>query len=141
MIRRPPRPTRTDTLFPYTTLFRSKLVLFALPVEIGIDHVHQHEIEAVARKRYRVRRADEELGIADPRRQRLPPHLRRRIVKIGRLPGDDPSIGPDRTAHDLRIITTAPEQVQSPTPHFEAEKTQHLEGPPAFIHLPRVRGR
>src|SRR3546814_17934637 len=24
MIRRPPRATRTDTLFPYTTLFRSK---------------------------------------------------------------------------------------------------------------------
>src|SRR3546814_4679131 len=29
MIRRPPRSTRTDTLFPYTTLFRS-------------DHVHVH---------------------------------------------------------------------------------------------------
>src|SRR3546814_4353415 len=28
MIRRPPRSTRTDTLFPYTTLFRS-----ALPIE------------------------------------------------------------------------------------------------------------
>src|SRR3546814_2037212 len=27
MIRRPPRSTRTDTLFPYTTLFRSSLVL------------------------------------------------------------------------------------------------------------------
>src|SRR3546814_16146875 len=27
MIRRPPRSTRTDTLFPYTTLFRSGLVL------------------------------------------------------------------------------------------------------------------
>src|SRR3546814_13456104 len=26
MIRRPPRSTRTDTLFPYTTLFRSKHV-------------------------------------------------------------------------------------------------------------------
>src|SRR3546814_13184793 len=26
MIRRPPRSTRTDTLFPYTTLFRSHLV-------------------------------------------------------------------------------------------------------------------
>src|SRR3546814_7937063 len=26
MIRRPPRSTRTDTLFPYTTLFRSALV-------------------------------------------------------------------------------------------------------------------
>src|SRR3546814_20273402 len=30
MIRRPPRSTRTDTLFPYTTLFRS------LEVELGI---------------------------------------------------------------------------------------------------------
>src|SRR3546814_5441551 len=27
MIRRPPRSTRTDTLFPYTTLFRSHLAL------------------------------------------------------------------------------------------------------------------
>src|SRR3546814_8963081 len=26
MIRRPPRSTRTDTLFPYTTLFRSKVI-------------------------------------------------------------------------------------------------------------------
>src|SRR3546814_15855433 len=26
MIRRPPRSTRTDTLFPYTTLFRSPLI-------------------------------------------------------------------------------------------------------------------
>src|SRR3546814_8076904 len=31
MIRRPPRSTRTDTLFPYTTLFRSpKLAAFAM---------------------------------------------------------------------------------------------------------------
>src|SRR3546814_20247921 len=29
MIRRPPRPTRTDTLFPYTTLFRSELLHIA----------------------------------------------------------------------------------------------------------------
>src|SRR3546814_2614536 len=29
MIRRPPRSTRTDTLFPYTTLFRSKTSLLA----------------------------------------------------------------------------------------------------------------
>src|SRR3546814_8367788 len=32
MIRRPPRSTRTDTLFPYTTLFRSEIVfLFNAP--------------------------------------------------------------------------------------------------------------
>src|SRR3546814_4166000 len=33
MIRRPPRSTRTDTLFPYTTLFRSGLGVFE------IDHL------------------------------------------------------------------------------------------------------
>src|SRR3546814_17764847 len=31
MIRRPPRSTRTDTLFPYTTLFRSKVNDCAAP--------------------------------------------------------------------------------------------------------------
>src|SRR3546814_10229615 len=31
MIRRPPRSTRTDTLFPYTTLFRSRLSIPAGP--------------------------------------------------------------------------------------------------------------
>src|SRR3546814_5168489 len=30
MIRRPPRSTRTDTLFPYTTLFRSKVELLCV---------------------------------------------------------------------------------------------------------------
>src|SRR3546814_10161006 len=30
MIRRPPRSTRTDTLFPYTTLFRSTVTLLVL---------------------------------------------------------------------------------------------------------------
>src|SRR3546814_4560536 len=29
MIRRPPRSTRTDTLFPYTTLFRSLMLLLS----------------------------------------------------------------------------------------------------------------
>src|SRR3546814_2390642 len=33
MIRRPPRSTRTDTLFPYTTLFRSSA--FPAPLEHG----------------------------------------------------------------------------------------------------------
>src|SRR3546814_9772786 len=41
MIRRPPRSTRTDTLFPYTTLFRSDqefvLVRADVPAEIYSD--------------------------------------------------------------------------------------------------------
>src|SRR3546814_4453907 len=31
MIRRPPRSTRTDTLFPYTTLFRSRVTIACPP--------------------------------------------------------------------------------------------------------------
>src|SRR3546814_15826489 len=38
MIRRPPRSTRTDTLFPYTTLFRSDLGLQGRVLEDGLDH-------------------------------------------------------------------------------------------------------
>src|SRR3546814_6132835 len=35
MIRRPPRSTRTDTLFPYTTLFRSPLLRRGCSAEVG----------------------------------------------------------------------------------------------------------
>src|SRR3546814_2444104 len=50
MIRRPPRSTRTDTLFPYTTLFRS------LPSR-GPDIRHR-DPGALAREDPRMRRAD-----------------------------------------------------------------------------------
>src|SRR3546814_6895933 len=43
MIRRPPRSTRTDTLFPYTTLFRSiravHRVVTAYPAVSSVNHV------------------------------------------------------------------------------------------------------
>src|SRR3546814_2091201 len=43
MIQRPPRSTRTDTLFPYTTLFRSLPELFAVgAVGLGGRHPRQH---------------------------------------------------------------------------------------------------
>src|SRR3546814_13513560 len=38
MIRRPPRSTRTDTLFPYTTLFRSLDPQGNASTGLGIDH-------------------------------------------------------------------------------------------------------
>src|SRR3546814_5835667 len=55
MLRRPPRATRTDTLFPYTTLFRSTLPLQPVKLrqperdlreghdERQADQHHQHE--------------------------------------------------------------------------------------------------
>src|SRR3546814_3261065 len=50
MIRRPPRSTRTDTLFPYTTLFRS-LPAILLPAEDPFrDAVHH--IFAVGMERH-----------------------------------------------------------------------------------------
>src|SRR3546814_981467 len=42
MIRRPPRSTRTDTLFPYTTLFRSPA---AVDADIGADRVAHIDAE------------------------------------------------------------------------------------------------
>src|SRR3546814_1704919 len=53
MIRRPPRSTRTDTLFPYTTLFRSGELLAAvgrlrhLRAEIADDRSRIHRIVRV----------------------------------------------------------------------------------------------
>src|SRR3546814_18653057 len=42
MTRRPPRSTRTDTLFPYTTLFRSLPYNYYQRVENDHDEVHTH---------------------------------------------------------------------------------------------------
>src|SRR3546814_14727004 len=44
MIRRPPRSTRTDTLFPYTTLFRSfRAGAPAMPdFHIGVARAYEH---------------------------------------------------------------------------------------------------
>src|SRR3546814_12037437 len=45
MIRRPPRSTRTDTLFPYTTRFRSPLALVpAADLHHVAAHVFQHAL-------------------------------------------------------------------------------------------------
>src|SRR3546814_3846174 len=48
MIRRPPRSTRTDTLFPYTTLFRSlgqRARNEALAPEPGVHGHQQHHVQ------------------------------------------------------------------------------------------------
>src|SRR3546814_2317582 len=55
MIRRPPRSTRTDTLFPYTTLFRSR----------------HRSLVAVHRARYQARQGP--AAAAEHRRQTSPP--------------------------------------------------------------------
>src|SRR3546814_6925534 len=66
MIRRPPRSTRTDTLFPYTTLFRSI-------AEYAEDVGHRFVERQVDRERVAILRDD----VVDHRREQL--LLRREI--------------------------------------------------------------
>src|SRR3546814_5481643 len=77
MIRLPPRSTRTDTLVPYTTLFRSD-------AERPLDHavVHQRRIEVVlaAARHEGVVEARRELGL----RARVHPGVERRAAPVDR---------------------------------------------------------
>src|SRR3546814_11132700 len=58
MIRRPPRSTRTDTLFPYTTLFRS-----VLPVTVrNVEPALQGRNRAINGQRLRVDGSDGEIA-------------------------------------------------------------------------------
>src|SRR3546814_16436090 len=92
MIRRPPRSTRTDTLFPYTTLFRSAR---SGAVGLGVADVGQRLLER--------RRVDDLLALEvlggegrDRDRQVLKP-LRRP------LRGDDDILDTDRILLSARV--------------------------------------
>src|SRR3546814_21155611 len=78
MIRRPPRSTLTDTLFPYTTLFRSRLVKFEKPSGVA----RLEEILEIADAAM-VARGD--LGVELPP-EAVPP-LQKRIVATARRMG------------------------------------------------------
>src|SRR3546814_1893140 len=56
MIRRPPRSTRTDTLFPYTTRFRSIEGVVAAFVDVtGMVKFEQHRDVLIAELNHRVK--------------------------------------------------------------------------------------
>src|SRR3546814_13544135 len=50
MIRRPPRSTRTDTLFPYTTLSRSFHGVVHVPAPVVLTHVSERGRDAALRR-------------------------------------------------------------------------------------------
>src|SRR3546814_9686208 len=76
MIRRPPRSTRTDTLFPYTTLFRSFLDLLA---ELRIGERAARGLRGAAEHR-----GDEEHGKQDaaPDHHALHPGVALRLLVV-----------------------------------------------------------
>src|SRR3546814_18922529 len=76
MIRRPPRSTRTDTLFPYTTLFRS-------PDPDDDEHRDQHRLEKCIKD-------DRITGAEHAEHQSLEDQKRRQILRyflVERGPG------------------------------------------------------
>src|SRR3546814_16192787 len=50
MIRRPPRSTRTDTLFPYTTLFRSQSKIRTFPAKYLVAFMANHQMLQVDKR-------------------------------------------------------------------------------------------
>src|SRR3546814_15786002 len=84
MIRRPPRSTRTDTLFPYTTLFRAAAVvhlLLHLHRRAGeLDHLLVVAAADVGLRRLDIERA---LGDVHAARQDARPRLVDRAVGAG----------------------------------------------------------
>src|SRR3546814_16682516 len=83
MIRRPPRPTRTDTLFPYTTLFRSgDLAIFehgALGCGVPVDALHLDQVDDAVDAVLRTHRPLHRHGIRPQARTQLPDDL----VEVG----------------------------------------------------------
>src|SRR3546814_7331320 len=73
MIRRPPRSTRTDTLLPYTTLFRSRAPS-RLPVPARVWHLPPRA------------RASTGLASAAPRARPPPPPARAALAAAGPAP-------------------------------------------------------
>src|SRR3546814_2960012 len=111
MIRRPPRSTRTDTLFPYTTLFRSQLQQPS-PDHRVFQPVAAVEIPGVA-------------GAARAAARLVVGHVRPgpRIVGLLRFPGDQPvldvdlptarssAVGAVRRADTLIVLPALPSAV------------------------------
>src|SRR3546814_4289243 len=91
MIRRPPRSTRTDTLFPYTTLFRSDVVhdlagllLFGLTGNLRIARRHagcEHDVVVLAGEQMLCADARAELHLHAGRFE-LATEVAQRLVKL-----------------------------------------------------------
>src|SRR3546814_12237430 len=98
MIRRPPRSTRTDTRFPYTTLFRS--VVDAIGVEQGVEAAGVADVGELDLRHVERHGAEVDGSVADP--------LRADIVDLGAAvdePAHEPRAG---EAVDLRPVAGHP---------------------------------
>src|SRR3546814_3301103 len=104
MIRRPPRSTRTDTLFPYTTLFRSRVgsVHQNIPEGLGLEADLRRPLRVapmlIAGELERAGRGPEGLGVEHA-------FLERVADSHG---GAQPFGEPERALHKTSIRSEAP---------------------------------
>src|SRR3546814_19615833 len=84
MIRRPPRSTRTDTLFPYTTLFRSEFeqqhVMFVTVLPAASAAAWRSDVSLLVDECTAATQADHRLS---PRSPQKPPFSYRKIANKG----------------------------------------------------------
>src|SRR3546814_4994985 len=93
MIRRPPRSTRTDTLFPYTTLFRSILDQIAIDEGFEIADRRRAGIHRPAIDRLGIGQDDDHVARA----------LRERVLdRLRHVDFLEPLLGADRIAVDRK---------------------------------------
>src|SRR3546814_17351307 len=115
MIRRPPRSTRTDTLFPYTTLFRSgdRAVDPDRPADLAIDAHRlprdpQHDLLARHGRQLRLQPGRDRL-----RPGRKPRRKRSRRPAACRCAAKTPTLDPPHYTFFLHTTPT----IQPRTPH------------------------
>src|SRR3546814_17693951 len=113
MIRRPPRSTRTDTLFPYTTLFRS------ISLELA-ERMATLQSDAF-------REAGGEFNLGSPQQLGVILYEQLKLPVLGKTPKGEPSPAED-VLEDLAATTPLPRVLlQWPTlPKLRSPSTAHL---------------
>src|SRR3546814_3652096 len=146
MIRRPPRSTRTDTLFPYTTLFRSRVsrVLPALDISqvYCCSNTHGRNPAAYPARRTAAdlpadRRADPSPGGRRPAGGGLTPDLGARSCGRARHQSDDSLQGIQPAEGRMRARTPARQGYRSEEHTSELQSLMSISY--AVLCLPQTK--
>src|SRR3546814_3503436 len=136
MIRRPPRSTRTDTLFPYTTLFRSKNGRIVVDLFLRIGGAAQAFVEvAMLEDQPRDQRNRDAKNLERDAAQIDDGN----VVLLARAVAEN---GSERLLERDRLGFLAKEEVEAPVVNLGLETIQTVGQPPieAALRVPRLTG-